>query len=202
MKTPTDPPHKGRGKNKKSKAEPQPATNDPGPDQPTGPADEPNPTGASASASASDTGSGPEDALRHLAALALEHNRQRYPNVPEHARPKPKYSDRTANGLTRCIIDYLRFNGHYATRIQSQGQYSPKLDKWVKGKTTKGTADIHAIAHGRHLSIEVKIGRDRQSDHQKEAQRQIENAGGMYFVARDFQSFVDWLHAIKTDGHK
>src|SRR5690349_4917972 len=66
------------------------------------------------------------------------------------------YSDKTANGLTRCIIDFLAFKGHYANRISTQGQarvhdikrfniFSQELQtiaqtvQYTKGTTRKGT---------------------------------------------------------------
>ena len=32
------------------------------------------------------------------------------------------YKDDTANGLTKCIVDWINFNGGYANRINTQGQ--------------------------------------------------------------------------------
>ena len=46
---------------------------------------------------------------------------------------------------------------------------------------------------GQHCSIEVKTGRDRVSKEQKRATQLVQYAGGLYFVARDFQSFHDWV---------
>ncbi len=122
----------------------------------------------------------------------------RFPNFPEYALVKPKYCDKTANGLTKCIIKYLRLNGWYAVRINTQGQYNEKLGKWTKCHTTRGTADIHACINGLHLSIEVKIDQDKQSDYQKETQRQIVKARGLYIIAKDFQGFLDWLNHDKV----
>lgn len=140
-------------------------------------------------------------ALKDLALLSLEGKRQKYPNVPTNAVPATKYTDKTANGLTKCILSLLQVEGCYATRIQSQGQYHEKLQSWTKGTTSKGTADIHATINGRHVSIEIKIGKDRQSEAQRATQAKIEAAGGLYFIARDFQSFYDYFQTIKKGGH-
>jgi hypothetical protein len=43
------------------------------------------------------------------------------------------------------------------------------------------------------VKIEVKVGKDRQSDAQKRYQESIERAGGVYLIARDFDSFVEWF---------
>nr|MDQ3022693.1 hypothetical protein [Bacteroidota bacterium] len=64
--------------------------------------------------------------------------------------------------------------------------------KWIKGTGTNGTADISATIKGRSVKVEVKIGTDKQSSFQKKYQLDIENAGGYYFIARNFQDFYDW----------
>jgi preprotein translocase subunit SecA len=63
--------------------------------------------------------------------------------------------------------------------------------EWVYGTGTRGSADISATIAGKSVKIEVKI-KDQQSQHQKEYQRQVEAAGGIYVIARNFQEFNDW----------
>ena len=113
------------------------------------------------------------------------------------------YKDSTANGLTKCIQDYLNFSGHLANRINCQGQARRERVKLAFGNyrdnlrftpstTNKGTADLHCIINGRHVSIEIKIGKDGMSLHQLKEMTRVMDAGGLYFIARDMQSFVDW----------
>ncbi len=132
-------------------------------------------------------------ALSVLMELKLTELRRLYPNVPDYALPLTKYSDKTANELTRAITDYIRLNGGYCTRINTTGQF--RAGKWVKGTTTKGTADLHAVIAGRHVSIEIKIGRDKLSPAQIKQARIIERAGGLYYVARNFSDFFSWFNA-------
>lgn len=114
-----------------------------------------------------------------------------------------KYSDKTANQLTNSIIAYLTFSGHYANRINVQGQarkekiplaFGRHMDRitFTPSTTNKGTGDIHAIIQGRHVSIEVKIGKDYMSLNQLKEMERVTSAGGLYFIAKDMQSFVDW----------
>jgi len=42
----------------------------------------------------------------------------------------------------------------------------------------------------------VKIGADRQSEDQIKVQQQQEEAGGLYFVAKDFSSFKNWIDQL------
>lgn len=145
--------------------------------------------------------------MKELKQLALEHNRKKYPNFPEHARVVKKYEDKTANGLTKCVIDYLTFSGYQAERISSGGRFIDNREtyqdvigrtktigsgKWIPGSTTKGTADISATVKGRSIKIEVKIGKDRQSEAQKKYQAQIEKAGGIYIIVKTFEDFLTW----------
>ena len=119
---------------------------------------------------------------------------------PAEYLPRTKYSDKTANGLTRCIIDFIRLTGGHAERVSNMGRQigSGRNRKWIPGTGTNGTADISATKlieiEGRkvgiRVAIEVKVGRDRQSAVQREYQCQIEQAGGVYLVANDFKDFI------------
>ncbi len=120
------------------------------------------------------------------------------------------YTDKTANGLTKCIIDYITFRGGYANRINTQGQarkerinlafgnYRDKIT-FTPSTTNKGSADIRALVFGRSLDIEVKIGKDKMSLNQLKEMVRIQEAGGLYFVARDMQSFVDFYKETFAD---
>ena len=52
-----------------------------------------------------------------LTELAITDLKLKYPNVPDHCVPSPKYSDKTANGLTKCITDFLKLQGWQEERI-------------------------------------------------------------------------------------
>lgn len=147
-----------------------------------------------------------------LRTLKLEHIKKNTPAAFEASggftmKIKP-YEDKTSNGLTRCIMDFLEFNAHYANRINTQGQprikkiprysifsqkveYSEKVT-YTKSATNKGTPDIDSIINGFAVKIEVKAGEDRVSDAQTEEAEKIVRAGGLHFIAQDFPSFRNW----------
>lgn len=107
------------------------------------------------------------------------------------------YDDTTANGLTICIIDFIKIiKKQQAERFHSGGipyiDPTTKKQKFAKPITTSGTADLHCTIKGKSVKIEVKTGNDRQSENQKAYQKSIEKAGGIYFIARDFSSFSWW----------
>jgi len=135
-----------------------------------------------------------ETAKKELIELDLKAKKERYSNVPSHALPKIKVTA-DANGLTQAIVSWLNLNGHFATRVSSSGRYLPQLGKFIPSTTKRGTADIHCVIGGRHVSIEVKAGRDRMSDDQIEMKEKIERAGGIYFIATDFEMFMGWYKA-------
>jgi hypothetical protein len=117
---------------------------------------------------------------------------------------KKIYIDKTANGLTTAIIAWINLNGYQAERISTTGRWidNSKIvtdvlgnrkkigsGKYIKGTGTNGSADISATIKGKSIKIEVKIGKDRQSEAQIKYQQMIEKAGGIYFIAKNFNEF-------------
>lgn len=138
---------------------------------------------------------------QRLDALKLARKKEQFPTIPENYFVKTKWDDKTANGLTKAITSFIQFNGYQAERINTMGVAREKKRTdgkvigvtWTKGTTTAGSADISATIRGRSVKIEVKVGKDRQSDAQRKYQADIERAGGVYFIARDFDTFVEWF---------
>jgi len=137
-----------------------------------------------------------------LHELKVKRYAETHPNYPPNYIPKTMYKDSTANGLTKAICDYINLHGYQAERINTMGVAREKKTTtgkvigvtWTKGTTTAGSADISATIKGRSVKIEVKIGKDRQSEAQKRYQEMIERAGGTYIIAKDFDSFVEWYN--------
>jgi preprotein translocase subunit SecA len=149
--------------------------------------------------------------IMRLREMALADNRMRHPDFPELARSVRSYSDRTANGLTKCIIDYLNLSRHQAERINSSGRPIDRTKivtdvlgskrrigsmKWIPGAGTKGTADISATINGRSVKIEVKM-KDRQSPDQKRYEEQVIRAGGLYWIVRSFEEFLNRYNELQ-----
>jgi hypothetical protein len=146
-----------------------------------------------------------------LKALELETMMAKSSMNPKYL-PSTEWSDNSANSLTKSIIFYINATGNQAERIGNQGQYreGAKIQvgtgeieytkqlpgKWTKGQGTKGTADISATINGKSVKIEVKYGKDIQSEVQKQYQNKIETAGGIYYIARDFDTFVEWYNTL------
>jgi hypothetical protein len=146
-------------------------------------------------------------ALNLLGNLEMEYKIRKYPETPVRYLVKTKFTDKTANGLTKCITSFLSLNGWQAERINCTGRpidnrrlvtdcignsrMIGSID-YIQTTGTRGTADISATIAGRSVKIEVKIGSDRQSDYQRQYQKSVEAAGGVYVIARDFGQFLTW----------
>ena len=141
-----------------------------------------------------------------LEKIELEYLKEKYLFVPEYALARTKWSDKNTNELTKSVLRFIKYSGYQAERINTMGVFrpAPKIidvvgrsrtlgkGKWTKGTGTRGSSDISATIKGRSVKIEVKFGKDKQSDHQKSYQESIEKAGGVYIIAKNMTDFVDW----------
>ena len=151
------------------------------------------------------------EALNILAELDLQHRKRKTPNFPDYARVRTKFSDRTANGLTKCILRFLQLTGNHAERINTTGRPIDRTRvttdclgrkqrigsiEWLPTTGMKGSADIHSIIDGRFVAVEIKM-KDRQSEAQKKYQARVEEAGGLYWIIRSFEQFMNQYENLK-----
>lgn len=134
------------------------------------------------------------EAIRELEALAMDEARQKHPGMPFLA-PRT-YRDDSANELTKAITKYIDLKGGWATRVNNQGTFSRKLGRYIPSTSKRGLADIMATYKGRSLHIEIKAGRDSQSEYQRKVQSEVNQAGGLYFLAHNFTEFKQWFDNI------
>ena len=146
-----------------------------------------------------------------LTDLWVAEQKRKYPSVPEKYIPPFPHKDTSANGLTKCIIYYINATGGFAERINTMGRMIDNTKvvtdvvgfrktigskKYIKGTGTVGSADISATIKGRSVKIEVKYGKDRQSEAQKEYEQRTINSGGIYYIARNMDDFLLWMTEI------
>jgi len=147
---------------------------------------------------------------KRLTELYINQQSLKYPNFPIDKLGVKKYTDKTANGLTNCIKDFLNFQGHQAERISTMGRVLDNRKtfvdvmgrsrtigstQYIPGTGTKGSADLSGIIKTKNNTIipwkiEVKM-KDRQSEAQKKYQEQIINAGGHYSIVHNFDEFIE-----------
>jgi len=148
--------------------------------------------------------------LKELITLKWEEDCNKTKMPPEYV-PRTKFSDKTANELTKAVITFIKLKGGQAERISNTGRYvdyskiftdvigrTRKIGsgKYIKGSGTNGTADISATINGRSVKIEIKIGADRQSEAQKKYQDDVERAGGIYLIAKTWEGFINEYNKI------
>lgn len=146
--------------------------------------------------------------LKELTEADLQARRLKNPSMPEYALAKTKFSDKKANDLTKAILAWFNLSGGFAERISVTGRlidnrktYRDSVGKirqigtckWIKSSMTKGSGDISATYLGKSFKIEVKIGKDRQSDDQKEYEESVVRAGGVYIIASSFEGFINQM---------
>jgi len=104
------------------------------------------------------------------------------------------------NDIQNTIIEYLRYKNIYVWRNNSIGVYDPvrktfrKTSKW----SISGVSDIIGIYKGIFLAIEVKREHPKTypTKQQKEFIQQIENEGGIAFVARSIEDVKNNLNLV------
>ena len=116
---------------------------------------------------------------------------------------------KTANGLTKYIINFITWYGFRATRLNVSGRLIDGTEKtasgqilskkkWIKSSTRRGTADISATINGRSIMMEIKEGRDKPSEHQLKEQSLERSAGGIYEFISNPEEFLNLFYSLVT----
>jgi hypothetical protein len=101
------------------------------------------------------------------------------------------------NAITKLIVDYLRYvyGSKSIRRISSEGKWRQGIG-YIRSEN-KGLSDIEGICNGKFLSLELKIGKDKQRDSQKARQIEVENDGGIYYLCK-WESFEQFQEEIQN----
>jgi hypothetical protein len=98
--------------------------------------------------------------------------------------PAPQKGHQSETDVKRAVKAYLEAFGWFVYHnLQGIGCY-------------RGLADLVAIRRGRHVYVECKSYRGRQSDWQRDFQTKLEAAGGEYRLVRDLADIED-LRALE-----
>lgn len=139
--------------------------------------------------------------LKDLSNLHFNNLRETKPNVPLHAIPRKTFSDKTANGLQTAIKTFCDLSGVLCDRRGNEGRYRPGqtvVDVIGRTRIMKGTylpgqnngqGDLSITIKGRIHWVEVKIGKDTQSDAQKTFESKVKKAGATYNIVKDWNDF-------------
>lgn len=141
--------------------------------------------------------------IKELSEYIHKEKIKEYSNIPKYAVPRTLYKDTTANGLAKCIKDFCEVNGIMCQRSSNEGRYRPGavvVDVIGRGRQMKGTwlpglnngqGDLHIVLKGMSHWLEIKIGKDRQSDKQKDFEAMVKRSGGTYDIIHDWPEFYN-----------
>jgi len=142
--------------------------------------------------------------LKDLSELKFKADRVKYPSLPVHAVPRKVFTDKTANGLTSAILAYCELSGAFAQRSGSEGRYrqgATVVDAVGRTRVMKGSylpglnvgqGDLQIVLAGRIYSVEIKIGKDRQSEKQKDFESRLTSSGGIYAIVHSWEEFYNY----------
>jgi hypothetical protein len=117
---------------------------------------------------------------------------------------KPSFKQNGSNETEKSIVAFIEEMGGIAERTKVMGRKvghdvvqadvmgkvtQVSKARWIRSTGKKGSADVHATYKGKSYSIEVKYGKDRMSDYQRNYASKFEKAGGIYMIAKDFDSW-------------
>lgn len=104
---------------------------------------------------------------------------------------KRKVISETANQITANVVRMINMQKNcVAYRINNVGIWDEAKRVHRKANTEKGLPDIIASIQGQFWGIEVKAGKDKQSEYQKHREFEINRSGGFYFVVRSTDEFI------------
>jgi hypothetical protein len=114
--------------------------------------------------------------------------------------------------LAEFIITIIRADGYRANDMRKSAGLLTKeaerqesgtiliVKKFKKTGVKKGLADVSSTIKGRSYQWEIKIGRDRPSEHQLERQREERQAGGSYEFVHTPEEFLDHYDRITNSN--
>jgi hypothetical protein len=138
--------------------------------------------------------------IKQLETDLFEAKVKKHPYIERYQLIRDNLRDDTANALTNCIVKYLTVKGYFAARVNTMGNFNRQLGRYVYSGSKRGMADITSVINGKHVSIEIKTGKDRPRPEQLRTKSEIESAGGTYLFVRSFDDFLQQITAICNLG--
>ncbi len=134
--------------------------------------------------------------------LKLDKVIQKRQTFPEYAKIKTVdfFGNKKTNLLTAVCVWWIKAMGGFASRQSSTGIPIKRKDGTTFFKPAPGmvgAGDIYAMFGGRTIWIEIKFGRDVQSDKQKKFEKLVTEQGAEYWIVRSFDGLLvklDELH--------
>ena len=101
----------------------------------------------------------------------------------------------SANALTKSALTVLRLNGFHCWRQNNGGVYDPIKKVFRKNSSTPGISDIigYNIKTGKFLACEIKVGKDKCSQHQTEFLNGVQQSGGYSCVISHIDELISYI---------
>src|ERR1700728_774603 len=96
----------------------------------------------------------------------------------------------------KAILEWLAWKHVFHYRNNSGAFVMPETSTHARRffrAGAVGAPDIICVVNGQYVGIEVKAPGGRQSENQKEFQRQLEEAGGKYILAYSLDEIISAL---------
>lgn len=108
------------------------------------------------------------------------------------------------NALTDAVRKYCELKGCSTARINVMGIYDEQKGKYRTSGATRGVEDIdvtlpvyiQGIKIGVKVAVEIKYGKDKQSEDQKKREEKLMEAGAHYIIAKTFDQFKEDFDSI------
>ena len=86
--------------------------------------------------------------------------------------------------IQMAVCDYLAIKGYFFWRTNTTPIFDPtkKIFRAMPKYALRGISDIILVKNGMFIGLEIKRPKGTQSEHQKEFQRKLINAGGQYYL--------------------
>lgn len=96
------------------------------------------------------------------------------------------------NGLTKQTLRILDLAGFKVWRQNNAAVYDATKGIYRRGSATPGISDIIGFHRktGQFIAVEIKTGKDRLSDEQRNFLSDVEKAGGVAFVVKTFDDVI------------
>jgi hypothetical protein len=118
-------------------------------------------------------------------------------NAPAARTLAPEKANRITKNVLQRICNQPR---GWAYRNNTTGIWDAEKQVYRKNAGQNGIPDVVGVVRGFFLAVEVKAGKDRQTDVQRICQQDIECARGVYFLVRSTDEFLklfdEWLKTL------
>lgn len=96
------------------------------------------------------------------------------------------------NNVVSAVCDYLSYRPHFFWRNNTVGVYDRKNETYrsLPKYAIKGVPDIIVLAFHTVVFIECKTDKGRQSEAQKDFQKEVESRGYTYILARSVDEVI------------